>query len=96
MGVHQMAMKIILEDDSGKQEKIVMNVEIQDKAWEKDCYQQGCMVAKALAKENGKDLYAAIRIAQNCMNRMAPPSGTLEFPFETTCKQFIQIMLMPA
>jgi hypothetical protein len=44
-----MAMKIILIDDNGNQEKTLMDVEIQDKDWEENCYQLGCKVARAAA-----------------------------------------------
>jgi hypothetical protein len=43
-----MAIKIILMDDNGNQEKILMD-EIQDKDWEENCYQLGCKVARAVA-----------------------------------------------
>jgi len=44
-----MAMKIILIDDNGNQGKTLMDVEIQDKDWEENCYQLGCRVARAVA-----------------------------------------------
>lgn len=45
-----MAMKIILMDDRGNQVKTVIDIEIQDKDWEENCYQLGCRVARAVAK----------------------------------------------
>jgi hypothetical protein len=50
MEVHQMAMKIILTDDEGNQEEILMDTEINDHSWEEDCYQIGCMIAKNIGK----------------------------------------------
>ena len=44
-----MAIKIILVDDSGNQEKTVLDVEILDTCWEENCYQLGCKVARAVA-----------------------------------------------
>ena len=45
-----MAIEIIVKDDSGNQVKTVIDIEIQDKDWEENCYQLGCRVARELAK----------------------------------------------
>lgn len=46
-----MASKIILIDDEGNQVETVIDVEIHDKDWEENCYQLGCRVARAIAKD---------------------------------------------
>ena len=45
-----MATKIILMDDSSNQVKTVIDIEIQDKDWEENCYQLGCRLAREIAK----------------------------------------------
>jgi len=46
-----MAIKIIIEDDDGRQAKsITVDGEHHDEDWEEECYQLGCEVAKEVAK----------------------------------------------
>ena len=49
MGVHQMAMKIIIINDEGNQEEISIDKELSAENWEEYCYQVGCEVAKKVA-----------------------------------------------